>query len=103
MGGAQQAQGVKVVAFDDEVAVGGLRLNRLTASRWRMASVLHQPGQHQVGVECGVTLDGAGFPIQAQFLFGEVFNQQPAQLLFVQVVELREEAVGFHALILHAG
>ena len=82
MGAFQQAQAVEVVAFDDEVAAaGGLGGSGVQA----MAPFGHQARQHHVGVQGRVALDGAGFPVQAEFLAREVFGKQAAQLRRAQV------------------
>ena len=82
MGAFQQAQAVEVVAFDDEVAAaGGLGGSGVEA----MAPFGHQARQHHVGVQGRVALDGAGFPVQAEFLAREVFGKQAAQLRRAQV------------------
>lgn len=59
-----------------------------------MAPFFHQTRQHQIGVERRVAFDGAGFPVQPEFLFGEMFHQQTAQLLLVQMIELGKQVVG---------
>lgn len=55
---------------------------------------LHQPGQDHIGIECGVPCDGIGLPVQADFLLGQVFGEQAAQLVFVQALQLAEQGLG---------
>ena len=40
-----------------------------------------------------IAFNRIGFPIQAQLLSGQVLDQQAAQLLFIQIVELRQQVV----------
>ena len=63
MGGAQQAQAVKVIALDDEILV-------LAGVGRAVAGLCVQARQHDVGVQGRIALDGARLPIQPHFLLG---------------------------------
>lgn len=89
VGGLQQAQGIEIVALDDQVT--GAALASLIA---QFAPFRHQTRQHLVGVERGIAFDGIGLPGQAKFLFGQLLDQQAAQLRGVEVFKLRQQAPG---------
>ncbi len=63
---------------------------------WRVAPGLHQPGQHDIGVERAVAFDDVAFPVQPQLLPGQVLHQQSAQLVFVEAVELVQQVGSAH-------
>ena len=48
----------------------------------------------ELGVERGIAFDGIGLPGQAKFLFGQLLDQQAAQLRGVEVFKLRQQAPG---------
>ena len=90
VGGFEQAQRVEVVAFDNQVARAALGV---------LAPFSAMTGQHQIGIERGIAFDGAGFPGQAELLLGQMFNQQAAQLAFIQRLQLPEQAT--HVFVCH--
>ena len=83
--GLQQAQGVEVVALDDQVS----RLAIAPCARFG-----NQAGQHAVFVERRIAFDGVGFPGQAELLLGQLLDQQATQLCGVEVFQLRQQAAG---------
>jgi len=48
---------------------------------------------HAVGVERSVARDGVALPVQPELLFGQVLDQQAAQLRGVEVLEFLEKVV----------
>jgi hypothetical protein len=43
-----------------------------------MAPFFHQTGQHQIGIECRIALNGISFPIQPKLLLSEMVYQYAA-------------------------
>lgn len=84
MGGTQEPQAVEIVALNDQVAV-------VRGALGRVAEFRYYARLHHIGVERRVACDGIALPVQTEFLFGEVFYQQAAELLGVEVLKLRQK------------
>lgn len=53
----------------------------------------NQARQHDVGVQCGIALNGVALPVQAQLLFGQVFSEQAAKLLGIQLLQILHQVL----------
>ena len=73
----------------------------------RVAVVGLQARQHHVGVQCRVTLDSIGLPVQPQFLLCQVLHQQASQLRGIEVLKTGQKrgrsGVGHGQRLLGAG
>ena len=87
MRGAQQAQAIEVVALNHQVTV-------VQAAFRRVALLRHHARQHDVGVQRRVALYGITLPVQTQLLARQVFSQQAAQLLRVEVFQVLQQGTG---------